>query len=191
MSALGVLDEISSALMGLVPEIPVKIRGEWQTTHRRVYESAQQMGSGVGPFVDVADMRWRGTIECSTPLTGIAFLSTTREISWAKAGRPAEHPTLEVSLHARANYVDGTATFASALMGSSGPCGLGASMDETDFEGTLVLEALAAVDKVDEFFEAIDSDDVALATKLVKRAGIDATTIAIVVKKMEESDGQH
>ncbi len=64
-------------------------------------------------------------------------------------------------------------------------------MDETDFEGTLVLEALAAVDKVDEFFEAIDSDDVALATKLMKRAGIDAATITIVVKKMQESDGQH
>ena len=33
-------------------------------------------------------------------------------------------------------------------------------MDETDFEGTLVLEQLAAIDRVDEFFEAIDADDV-------------------------------
>jgi NAD(P)-dependent dehydrogenase (short-subunit alcohol dehydrogenase family) len=33
-------------------------------------------------------------------------------------------------------------------------------MDETDFEGTLVLEQLAAVGKVEEFFDAIDSDDV-------------------------------
>ena len=64
-------------------------------------------------------------------------------------------------------------------------------MDETDFEGTLVLEQLAAIDKVDDFFEAIDADDVARATALMKRADIDAATIAIVVKKMEESDGQH
>ncbi len=105
--------------MGLVPEIPVEIRGEWQTTHRRLYESGEQTGTGVGAFVDVADMRWRGTVECSSPLTGIAFLTTPREISWAKAGRPAEHPTVEVSLHARADYVDGGATFALRLMGSS------------------------------------------------------------------------
>lgn len=33
-------------------------------------------------------------------------------------------------------------------------------MDESDFEGTLVLEQLAAIGKVEEFFDAIDSDDV-------------------------------
>ena len=60
-----------------------------------------------------------------------------------------------------------------------------------DFEGTLVLEQLAAIDKVDDFFEAIDADDVGRATALMKRANIDAATIAIVVKKMEESDGEH
>ncbi len=32
-------------------------------------------------------------------------------------------------------------------------------MGEADFEGTLVLEQLAAVGKVDAFFEAIDADD--------------------------------
>jgi hypothetical protein len=64
-------------------------------------------------------------------------------------------------------------------------------MDDGDFEGTLVLERLAAIDKVDEFFEAIDSDDVARATVLMKRAGIDAPTIATVVKKMEAADGEH
>jgi hypothetical protein len=64
-------------------------------------------------------------------------------------------------------------------------------MDDSDFEGTLVLEQLAAVGKVDEFFEAIDSDDVGRATALMKRAEIDAATIATVVRKMEESDGEH
>lgn len=32
-------------------------------------------------------------------------------------------------------------------------------MDEKDFEGTLVLEKLAEIGKLDSFFEAIDSDD--------------------------------
>jgi hypothetical protein len=64
-------------------------------------------------------------------------------------------------------------------------------MDDTDFEGTLVLEQLAAVDTVDKFFEAIDADDVRRAKELMRAAGVDAATIAIVVKKMEASDGDH
>jgi hypothetical protein len=64
-------------------------------------------------------------------------------------------------------------------------------MDEADFEGTLVLEQLAAVGKVEEFFEAIDGDDVQRATTLMKKADVDAATIAIVIRKMEESDGEH
>jgi hypothetical protein len=67
----------------------------------------------------------------------------------------------------------------------------GGSMDDTDFEGTLVLEQLAAIDKVDDFFEAIDADDIQRATALMREAGVDAATIAIVVRKMAESDGEH
>jgi hypothetical protein len=64
-------------------------------------------------------------------------------------------------------------------------------MDERDFEGTLVLERLAEIDRVEDFFDAIDADDVARATLLMKSAGVDATTIAIVVKKIEAADGEH
>jgi hypothetical protein len=64
-------------------------------------------------------------------------------------------------------------------------------MDDSDFEGTLVLEQLASIGKVEEFFDAVDADDVARAAALMRRAGIDAATIAIVVGKMEESDGEH
>ena len=53
-------------------------------------------------------------------------------------------------------------------------------MDEGDFEGTLVLEQLATIGKVEEFFDAIDSDDVQRATALMRRAGVDAPTMAIV-----------
>ena len=64
-------------------------------------------------------------------------------------------------------------------------------MDESDFEGTLVLEQLAAIGKVDDFFDAIDSDDTQRATTLMKQASVDASTIATVIKKMEASDGEH
>lgn len=64
-------------------------------------------------------------------------------------------------------------------------------MDDTDFEGTLVLERLAGIGKLDDFFEAIDADDVERATELMRDAAIEASTIAIVVRKMEESDGSH
>jgi hypothetical protein len=64
-------------------------------------------------------------------------------------------------------------------------------MDDTDFEGTLVLEQLAAIGKVEDFFDAVDSDDVERATALMRRAGVDAATIATVIRKIEENDGQH
>jgi hypothetical protein len=62
-------------------------------------------------------------------------------------------------------------------------------MDEKDFEGTLVLERLAEIGRVEEFFEAVDSDDVQRATSLMKRAKLDPPTIAMVVRKMQDSDG--
>ena len=64
-------------------------------------------------------------------------------------------------------------------------------MDEKDFEGTLVLEQLAAIERVEDFFDAIDSDDVSRASSLMKKANLDAATIAMVVRKIEEADGEH
>ena len=64
-------------------------------------------------------------------------------------------------------------------------------MDESDFEGTLVLEKLAGVNKVDEFFDAVDSDDFEKAKKLMRKAGVDNETIQVVLKKMNDADGKH
>jgi hypothetical protein len=64
-------------------------------------------------------------------------------------------------------------------------------MNETDFEGTLVLERLAEVGMVEDFFDAIDSDDVPRATALMKRAKVDAATIATVIRKIEAGDSEH
>jgi hypothetical protein len=63
-------------------------------------------------------------------------------------------------------------------------------MDRSDFEGTLVLEQLAAIGELDAFLEAIDSDDVPRARALMKRADVDAATIAIVIEKIEEGDAE-
>jgi hypothetical protein len=64
-------------------------------------------------------------------------------------------------------------------------------MSESDFEGTEVLERLASVGRLEAFFDAVDADDVERAVRLMKSAGIDAPTIAVVVRKMRESDGEH
>ena len=64
-------------------------------------------------------------------------------------------------------------------------------MQEQDFEGTLVLEQLVAIGRLEEFFDAIDSDNIARATSLMKKAKVDGPTIAMVVRKMQESDGEH
>lgn len=64
-------------------------------------------------------------------------------------------------------------------------------MDEEDFEGTLVLEKLAEADKIDEFFEAVDLDNLEKARALMRQAGIDSETIQMVMKKMADPDGKH
>lgn len=63
-------------------------------------------------------------------------------------------------------------------------------MDESDFEGSLVLEKLAEINKVEEFFEAIDADDFAKAKSLMKQAKVDSETISRVLQKMAEADGE-
>lgn len=62
-------------------------------------------------------------------------------------------------------------------------------MDESDFEGSIVLELLAQIGKVDEFFEAIDADNFGVAQALMKDAGVDMKTIAIVMHQMTDGEG--
>ena len=64
-------------------------------------------------------------------------------------------------------------------------------MDESDFEGTLVLEQLTAIGKLEEFFDAIDSDDLRRVVSLMRMANLQSSTIAVVLRKIEESDGEH
>lgn len=58
-------------------------------------------------------------------------------------------------------------------------------MDESNFEGTIILERLASLNLVDDFFDAIDSDDKREVVSLLKQAEIDDETITIVIDMME------
>jgi len=62
------------------------------------------------------------------------------------------------------------------------------SRNQDDFEGTLVLEKLAEIDSVDDFFDAVDSDDFHRACSLMRHANIDEETISIIVEKMKSPD---
>ena len=64
-------------------------------------------------------------------------------------------------------------------------------MDESDFEGTLVLEKLSRIDKVEEFMDAADDADLKRAQALMEKAGIDPETIAIVLQKMADPYDEH
>lgn len=61
-------------------------------------------------------------------------------------------------------------------------------MNEDDFEGTLVLEKIAEINKVDEFFEAIDSDDLEEVKCLMRKAGVDRESQEIVLRKISEGE---
>ncbi len=64
-------------------------------------------------------------------------------------------------------------------------------MDESYFEGTLILEKLAEVGKIEAFYEAIDTDNTREAKRLMMVVGIDHETIVHVLKLIEGSHGNH
>jgi len=65
------------------------------------------------------------------------------------------------------------------------------SMNERNFEGTLVLEQLARIDSVDEFMAAADAQDFDKAAGLMEQASIDQGTIDTVLKKMADPYDEH
>ena len=86
-------------------------------------------------------------------------------------------PPRNREIGARENLVPGTET--------------GGAVNESDFEGSLVLEKLARIDGVDAFMAAVDSDDQDKAVELMKLAAIDEETIHIVLKKMADPYDEH
>ena len=61
-------------------------------------------------------------------------------------------------------------------------------MDENTLEGSLVLERLAEIHKLDEFYGAIDSDHFSLAKALMQQAGVDSDSIEVIMKEIMDTD---
>lgn len=61
-------------------------------------------------------------------------------------------------------------------------------MTEENYEGSLILEKLAEIGKLDEFYELIDSDDFEKISYIMREAGFNSETIRITLEKI--SDGE-
>ena len=115
------LEQLDVSLSGLIPQEPVELRGEWSTALRRTYDSEAQIGTGSGPFVDVVDARWRGTLTCDATISGVAFLMARDSLYWVKAPDASPSLLVGVSLHAYPGDIDRGATFTASLADSSLP----------------------------------------------------------------------
>jgi hypothetical protein len=131
---------LDSSLSGLVPGEPVEVLGGWSKKTRKTYQSEKQQGTGVGPFVEIEDRRWHGTMTCQTTATGIMFLVTANKVYWAKAPTLALTLSVDVSLHAYAGCEANRATF-TAGMGGAGlpgvPVATPANLDEVLVPGPI------------------------------------------------------
>ena len=55
-----------------------------------------------------------------------------------------------------------------------------------DYEGSIILEILAEHDLLDEFYDAIDLDDISEAISLMRKAQIDEENIKITIQAVLE-----
>jgi hypothetical protein len=115
------LDQLDTALRGCVPHEPVTLSGEWAKPSRRTYKAEAQLGAGSGPFADVIDLRWGGTLTGAGPIGGIAFLLTAESLFWAKAPEISSSLSVAISLHAYADYLTDRATFTARIAGTHLP----------------------------------------------------------------------
>jgi hypothetical protein len=115
------LDQLDIALRDRILREPVHFSGEWSRSSRRTYKSEAQLGTGSGPFAEVVDLRWRGTLTGAGPISGIAFLLTAGNLYWAKAPEISLTLSVDVSLHAHAEYATERATFTASMAGAHLP----------------------------------------------------------------------
>lgn len=57
-------------------------------------------------------------------------------------------------------------------------------MNEDEFEGSVVLEKLAEAGLIDDFFEAIDSDNIDRAISLMRTAEVEEDVIELTVRQI-------
>ena len=111
-------DELDASLAPLISQEPVDFAGSWLPSTRRTYKTGNQIGTGSGPFVDVVDRWWRGTLTCPAPIAAIGFLVTPSGLFWVKSSPAATTLPVAVSLHAYADYSAEHATFTGDVGGA-------------------------------------------------------------------------
>src|SRR5262249_6430641 len=111
------LDRLDAALVDAVPSAIIGVRGEWASRARRSYQAKVQLGSGLGPCVEVVDHVWDGHLTAASPFTGMALLHTDSGIHWAKAAHASQELSVRVSLHGHghADHETDRMTFAVGL----------------------------------------------------------------------------
>lgn len=109
------LDRLDAALAETVPSATVGVHGDWTSRTRRSYETAAQLGSGLGPYIDVVDYVWVGRLSGATLITGMALLHTESGVHWAKAAHASEELRVQVSLRGYADWDPDRMNFAAGL----------------------------------------------------------------------------
>ena len=61
-------------------------------------------------------------------------------------------------------------------------------MNIEDFEGSLILEELASRGRLEDFYDAIDSDNLGKIVSLLREVDIDEETIEVVLGKVERDE---
>jgi hypothetical protein len=111
-------DEVDEALTQFATRDPVDLAGNWLLAERRPHVRG---GQSSGPFSDVVDRRWNGSLSCAEPIAGIAFLATPAEIFWAKSLPALSSLSVSIAFHAYADYRPNLATFTASLGGAMLP----------------------------------------------------------------------
>jgi hypothetical protein len=136
--------ELASLVAAAAAPERVEIRGAWTSARRKTYASSSPAGRGSGPYVEVVDHRWHGTLHCGSPTAALAFLLAADAAYWVRSAPPAADLPVEVSMHARAGSLPGRATFTARIHGGMLPgvpfdcgsdpvdaCALGGATTET------------------------------------------------------------
>lgn len=106
--------ELDSAVARVVPQVPVALSGQWSSSKRRTYES-DQFRRSVGPFVEVVDWVWTGSLVGAAPIAALALLATPTGVHWVKSAPTTPGQPVRISLHAYANDSPGLATLGAAI----------------------------------------------------------------------------
>lgn len=108
------LEEFDFALAKFVPPDVVALEGQWVLSRRRTYQS-EESRPGDGPFVEVLDMTWTGSLVGAKPLAALVVLTGPTAVHWVKSARVATGLPVHLSLHAYADHSPDVATFAASV----------------------------------------------------------------------------